>query len=157
MSASQTLHLIEKLTEADIPKETATELLEFVEKRQTNLVTEDYLEARMAATDAKIDKLDMKVVSVKNELNGKTVSVKNELDAKIDKLDAKIDKLDMKIVSVKNELNGKIESVKDELNGKIESVKNELNGKITGIMLFLGFNTTLLAALIILMLRMSFG
>ena len=124
MSASQTLHLIEKLTEADIPKETATELLEFVEKRQTNLVTEDYLEARMAATDAKIDKLDMKVVSVKNEL-----------DAKIDKLDAKIDKLDMKIVSV----------------------KSELNSKITGIMLFLGFNTTLLAALIILMLRMSFG
>ena len=124
MSASQTLHLIEKLTEADIPKETATELLEFVEKKQTNLVTEDYLEARMAATDAKIGKLDMKIVSVKNEL-----------DAKIDKLDAKIDKLDMKIVSV----------------------KSELNSKITGIMLFLGFNTTLLAALIILMLRMSFG
>ena len=95
MSASQTLHLIEKLTEADIPKETATELLEFVEQKQTDLVTKDHLEARMAATDAKIEKLD-----------------------------AKIDKQDTKII---------------------------------GIMLFLGFNTSLLVALIILILRMSFG
>ena len=92
MSASQTLHLIEKLTEADIPKETATELLEFVEKKQTNLVTKDHLEARMAATDA-----------------------------------------------------------------KIIAVKNELGAKITGLMLFLGFNTSLLVALIILVLRSSFG
>ena len=113
MSASQTLHLIEKLTEADIPKETATELLEFVEKKQTNLVTEDYLEARMAATDAKIGKLDMKLVSIKSEL-----------DAKIEKLDAKIEKQ---------------------------------NTKITGLMLFLGFNTSLLVALIILIPEMSFG
>ena len=89
-----------------MPKETATELLEFVEKKQTDLVTKDHLEARMAATDAKIDKLDMKIVAVKDELN------------------AKIDKLDTKIV---------------------------------GLMLFLGFNTTLLAALIILILRTSFG
>ena len=36
------LHLIEKLTEADISKETATELLEFVEQKQTNLVTKDH-------------------------------------------------------------------------------------------------------------------
>ena len=106
MSASQTLHLIEKLTEADIPKETATELLEFVEKRQTDLVTKDHFEARMDAFEARMAATD-----------------------------AKIDKLDMKIASV----------------------KNELGAKITGIMLFLGFNTTLLAALIILMLRMSFG
>ena len=80
--------MIEKLTEADIPKETATELLEFVEKKQTNLVTKDHLEARMAATDAKIEKLDT---------------------------------------------------------------------KITGLMLFLGFNTSLLVALIILIPEMSFG
>ena len=146
MSASQTLHLIEKLTEADIPKETATELLEFVEQKQTDLITKDYFEARMAATDAKIDKLDMKIVSVKNELS-----------AKIDKMDMKIagvkDELDDKIVSVKDELNNKIVSVKDELNSKIVSVKDELNSKITGIMLFLGFNTTLLIALIILVIR----
>ena len=80
--------MIEKLTEADIPKETATELLEFVEKKQTNLVTKDHLEARMAATDAKIEKLDTKII---------------------------------------------------------------------GLMLFLGFNTTLLVALIILIPEMSFG
>ena len=100
------LHLIEKLIEADIPKETATELIEFVEKKQTNLVTKDHLEARMAATDAKI------------------ITAKNELDAKIEKLDAKIEKQ---------------------------------NTKITGLMLFLGFNTSLLVALIILVLRSSFG
>ena len=117
MSASQTLHLIEKLTEADIPKETATELLEFVEKRQTDLVTKDHFEARMDAFEARMAATD-----------------------------AKIDKLDMKIASAKN-----------ELNSKIASAKNELGAKITGIMLFLGFNTTLLAALIILMLKMSFG
>ena len=145
MGASQTL----QLTEADIPKETATELLEFVEKKQTNLVTEDYLEARMAATDAKIitvkseldakiDKLDMKIVSIKSELDAKI----GKLDAKIEKLDAKIDKLDMKVVAVKNELNAKID---------------KQNTKINGLMLFLGFNTTLLVALIILVLRMSFG
>ena len=123
MSASQTLHLIEKLTEADIPKETATELLEFVEKKQTNLVTEDYLEARMAATDAKIDKLDMKI----GKLDAKT----GELDAKIGELDAKIGKLDVKT--------------------------GKLSARITGLMLFLGFNTSLLVALIILVLRTSFG
>ena len=71
MGASQTLHLIEKLTEAHIPKETATDLLEFVEQKQTELVTKDYFEARMAATDAKIDKLDMKIAGVKNELNAR--------------------------------------------------------------------------------------
>ena len=102
MSASQTLHLIEKLTEAHIPKETATDLLEFVEQKQTDLVTKDHFEARMAATDAKIDKLDMKIAGVKNELDAKIVSV-----------------------------------------------KNELNGRITGMMLFLGFNTSLLIAMAI--------
>ena len=109
MSASQTLHLIEKLTQAHIPKETATDLLEFVEQKQTELVTKDYFEARMAATDAKIDKLDMKIIAGKDELN------------------AKIDKLDMKIAGV----------------------KNELNARITGMMLFLGFNTSLLIAMAI--------
>ena len=125
------LHLIEKLTEADIPKETATELLEFVEKKQTNLVTEDHLEARMAATDAKIitakNELDAKI----GKLDMKLVSIKSELDAKIGKLDAKIEKLDAKI--------------------------EKQNTKITGLMLFLGFNTSLLVALIILVLRSSFG
>ena len=127
MSASQTLDLIEKLTQAHIPKETATDLLEFVEKKQTDLVTKDHFEARMdafearmATTDAKIDKLDMKIITVKDELN------------------AKIDKLDMKIVGVKN-----------ELDAKIVSVKNELNARITGMMLFLGFNTSLLIAMAI--------
>ena len=142
MSASQTLHLIEKLTEADIPKETATELLEFVEKKQTNLVTEDYLEARMAATDAKIITVKSELDAKIDKLDMKIVAVKNELNAKIEKLDAKIDKLDMKVVAVKNELNAKID---------------KQNTKINGLMLFLGFNTTLLVALIILVLRMSFG
>ena len=46
MSASQTLHSIEKLTEANIPKETATELLEFVEQAQKGAVSKDYVDAR---------------------------------------------------------------------------------------------------------------
>ena len=103
------LHLIEKLTQAHIPKETATDLLEFVEQKQTDLVTKDHFEARMDAFEARMAATD-----------------------------AKIDKLDTKIAGVKN-----------ELDAKIVSVKNELNARITGIMLFLGFNTSLLIAMAI--------
>ena len=55
MSASQTIHLIEKLTEANIPKETAMELLEYVERQQTDLVTKDYLDIKIEAIDTKIN------------------------------------------------------------------------------------------------------
>ena len=55
MSASQTLRLIEKLTEANIPKETATELLEFVEQSQKGAVSKDYVDARFDGLEASIN------------------------------------------------------------------------------------------------------
>ena len=61
MSASQTIHLIEKLTEANIPKETAMELLEYVERQQTDLVTKDYLDTKIEGLDTKIEGLDTKI------------------------------------------------------------------------------------------------
>ncbi len=69
MSAAQTIHLIDKLSEAKIPKETATELLEYVEQKQTNLATKDYFEARIAALEDKIiaiaEKLESKVLGLR--------------------------------------------------------------------------------------------
>ena len=69
MGVTQTLDLVEKLTKANIPKQTATELLEFVELKQTDLVTKDYFEARMTTTDSKIK-------AVKDELNAKITGLK---------------------------------------------------------------------------------
>jgi peptidoglycan hydrolase CwlO-like protein len=46
--------------------------------------------------EAKIDKLDSKVDSIKVELEHKIDSVKSDLEHKIDKLDQKIDRLDIK-------------------------------------------------------------
>ena len=62
VGVTQTLDLVEKLTKANIPKQTATELLEFVELKQTDLVTKDYFEARITA--------------VKDELNAKITGLK---------------------------------------------------------------------------------
>ena len=69
MGVTQTLDLVEKLTKANSPKQTATELLEFVELKQTDLVTKDYFEARMTTTDSKIK-------AVKDELNAKITGLK---------------------------------------------------------------------------------
>ena len=102
MGVTQTLDLVEKLTKANIPKQTATELLEFVELKQTDLVTKDYFEARMTTTDSKIK-------AVKNDLTAKITAAKDELNAKI--------------TAVKDELNAKITAVKDELNAKITGLK----------------------------------
>ncbi len=69
MSAAKALHLIEKLTEANISKETATELLEYVEQKQTNAVTKDYFEARITSVEDKItgveEKLEAKITGLK--------------------------------------------------------------------------------------------
>ena len=65
MSASQTIHLIEKLTEANIPKETAMELLEYVERQQADLVTKDYLDIKIEGIDTKIESLDTKINALK--------------------------------------------------------------------------------------------
>ena len=124
LNVIQTLDLVEKLTEASSPKQTATDLLEFVELKQIDLVTKDYFEARMTTTDAKVDKLNAKITAVKDELNAK-------------------------ITAVKNELNAKITAATNELNAKITAVKDELNAKITGLQLFVGFNTALLMAILI--------
>ena len=88
MSASQTIHLIEKLTEANIPKETAMELLEYVERQQTDLVTKDYLDIKIEAIDTKIEGLDTKIEA---------------LDTKID---TKVEGLDTKIKAVETKING---------------------------------------------------
>ena len=135
MGVVQTLDLVEKLTEANIPKQTATELLEFVEHKQTDLITKDYFEARMITTDSKIDKLNAKIVGVEDELKAKIVGVE--------------DRLSTKIVAIKDELNAKIVGVEDKLSAKIIAVKDELNAKITGLQLFVGFNTALLMAILI--------
>ncbi len=82
MSATQTLHLIEKLTEANIPKETATELLEYVEQKQTDLVTKDYFEARITSVEDKL-------TAAKDELNVKITAVEDKLTATKDELNAK--------------------------------------------------------------------
>ena len=63
MGVVQRLDLVEKLTEANSPKQTATEYLEFVEHKQTDLITKDYFEARMTTTDSKIDKLNAKIIA----------------------------------------------------------------------------------------------
>ena len=69
MSAAKTLHLIEKLTEANISKETATELLEYVEQKQADTVTRDYFEAKITALEDKItaleDKLEDKIIGLR--------------------------------------------------------------------------------------------
>ncbi len=69
MGVVQTLDLVEKLTKANSPKQTATELLEFVKLKQTDLVTKDYFEAKMTTTDSKIK-------AVKNELNAQITGLK---------------------------------------------------------------------------------
>ena len=87
MDVVQTLNLVEKLTKANSPKQTATELLEFVELKQTDLVTKDYFEARMTTTDSKIKEvkndLTAKITAVKDELNAKITAAKDELNAQI--------------------------------------------------------------------------
>ena len=83
MSASQTIHLIEKLTEANIPKETAMELLEYVERQQTDLVTKDYLDIKIEAIDTKIEAIDTKI------------------DTKVEALDTKIEAVETKINGLK--------------------------------------------------------
>ena len=55
MSASQTLHLVEKLTKAKIPKETAAELLEFVEQSQKGTVSKDYRDARFEGIEVSVN------------------------------------------------------------------------------------------------------
>ena len=118
MSASQTIHLIEKLTEANIPKKTAMELLEYVERQQTDLVTKDYLDIKIEAVDAKIEAVETKIEAV---------------DTKIEAVETKIEALDTKIDTKVEVLETKIEA---------------LDTKINGVKLFIGFNTALSLAII---------
>ena len=77
MSASQTLHLIEKLTEAKIPKETATELLEFVEQAQKGTVSKDYIDARFEGLEASVNaRFEGLEASVNARFEGLEASVK---------------------------------------------------------------------------------
>ncbi|WP_418885744.1 Bdr family repetitive protein [Borreliella tanukii] len=77
-----------------------------------------------------ISNLDVKIDSVKNELNTKIDNVEKNLRKDISNLDVKID-------SVKNELNTKIDNVEKNLqkdlfilNAKIDNVEKNLNTKI---------------------------
>ena len=73
MSAAKTLHLIEKLTEANISKETATELLEYVEQKQADTVTRDYFEAKITALE---DKLKAKITALEDKLEAKIIGLR---------------------------------------------------------------------------------
>ncbi len=85
MGASQTLQLIEKLTEANIPKETATELLEFVEQKQTDLVTKDYFETKIDAVESG---LSARIDAVESGLNARINAVESGLKARIDAVES---------------------------------------------------------------------
>ena len=80
MSAAKTLHLIEKLTEANISKETATELLEYVEQKQADTVTRDYFEAKITALE---DKLKAKITALEDKLEDKITALEDKLEDKI--------------------------------------------------------------------------
>ena len=99
MSASQTLRLIEKLTEANIPKETATELLEFVEQSQKGAVSKDYVDARFDGLEASI--------------------------------------------------NARFEGLEANVNARFEGLESSVNARFKGIVLFVGFNTALLVAVLV--------
>ena len=86
MSASQTIHLIEKLTEANIPKKTAMELLEYVERQQTDLVTKDYLDIKIEAVDAKIEAVETKIEAVETKIE----ALDTKIDTKVEGLETKI-------------------------------------------------------------------
>ena len=73
MSATQTVQLIEKLTaEANISKNTAVELVEYIEKKQTDTVTKDYFAAEIKSGKDKIkgveEKLRAEIKSVEEKL-----------------------------------------------------------------------------------------
>ena len=80
MGASQTLHLIEKLTEANISKETATELIEFVEQAQKGTVSKDYIDARFegleASIDARFESLESKFKGLEASVNAKIMGLR---------------------------------------------------------------------------------
>ena len=69
MNATKTVQLIEKLTaEANISKNTAIELLEYIEKKQTDNVTKDYFTAVIKRVEEKIKSVEEKIKSVEEKL-----------------------------------------------------------------------------------------
>ena len=101
MSASQTIHLIEKLTEANIPKKTAMELLEYVERQQTDLVTKDYLDIKIEAVDAKIEAVETKIEALDTKIDTKVEALETKIEALDTKIDTKVEGLETKINGVK--------------------------------------------------------
>ena len=94
MGASQTLHLIEKLTEANISKETATELIEFVEQAQKGTVSKDYIDARFegleASIDARFESLESKFKGLEASVNTRFESLESKFKSLEASVNAKI-------------------------------------------------------------------
>ena len=87
MSASQTLHLIEKLTEAKIPKETATELLEFVEQAQKGTVSKDYIDARFEGLEASVN---ARFEGLEASVNARFEGLEASVNARFEGLEASV-------------------------------------------------------------------
>lgn len=84
MSLIQSIGLVDKLVKAKIPKQTATELVDFVENNQSETLKDDIDELKSKADKAedKLDNLEKKV---------------DKLETKFDNLEKKVDKLEVKV------------------------------------------------------------
>ena len=128
MSASQTLHLIEKLTEANIPKETAAELLEFVEQAQKGTVSKDYIDARFEGLEASVN---ARFETLEARFEGLEASV----NARFEGLEASV--------------NARFEGLEASVNARFEGLEASVKAQFTGLRLFVAFNTALLIAVLV--------
>ncbi len=124
-TATQAIELVESLVEANIPKLVATQLLDYVDGKESNkeiLTQVNKLEKRVDGLDNKVDNLDHKVHALDNKVDSLDHKV-NALDNKVDSLDHKVENLDSKVDSLDhkvNALDNKVDGVDKRL-GKVET------------------------------------
>jgi tetrahydromethanopterin S-methyltransferase subunit G len=87
------------------------------------------LRGEMARLEGRINALDMKIDSVRNELLARTDALDKKMDSVRNELLARTDALDERVNSFRNELLART----DALDEKMDSVRNELLARMEGL------------------------
>ena len=119
--ASETIALVDKLVRAKMPKETATALIDFVEKNQSSEFKQEIEKVKLSIDFLKwVVGLGFSLTfAIIIYLHSDTTKRTDKLESKVNKIESKVNKIESKVNKIESKVN-KLESTMNKIESKID-------------------------------------